>query len=379
MFVLYSSITMEARLSLLFCLLFLSSAFAQITLASPQQPVYPAIFAFGDSFTDTGNLLISQNYSVDQIENYLPYGSTFFHKPTGRFSDGRLVVDFLAQRLRAPLLKPFLLPRSQSGSLAFEDRFVSFAVGGATAQSAVLLKKTLNISSITPFSLDVQLERLEQLLGEIKEVHLPEALIFFGEIGHNDYSYAIISGKPHAEVLSSVPNVITQIKRLLQKLIKDGAKYIVVQGNLPMGCDPLFRRMLNSSPKDKFGCIQSINKMSHKHNKQLQKVLRYLIRKYPDVSIAYFDFEKAYIQVLKRPSVFGFTNTTSPCYDILMVASVPFNITAFQEVKACPHPSKYLNWDGVHLTEAMDKTLTNLFFDEGFVDPYPNFLTKRLG
>jgi len=61
---------------------------------------YAAIFNFGDSLVDAGNLV------VDGIPDYLatarlPYGMNYFGYPTGRCSDGRLVVDFIGTHARA--------------------------------------------------------------------------------------------------------------------------------------------------------------------------------------------------------------------------------------------------------------------------------------
>lgn len=50
---------------------------------------FPAIFNFGDSNSDTGT--VSAAFS----RLLLPYGETFFGKPSGRYSDGRLIIDFL--------------------------------------------------------------------------------------------------------------------------------------------------------------------------------------------------------------------------------------------------------------------------------------------
>lgn len=53
-----------------------------------------ALFIFGDSLYDPGN----NNYintSTDFQANFLPYGKSFFNTPTGRFSDGRLIIDFI--------------------------------------------------------------------------------------------------------------------------------------------------------------------------------------------------------------------------------------------------------------------------------------------
>lgn len=54
-----------------------------------------ALFIFGDSLYDVG----ANNYintTVDFRANFSPYGESFLHKyPTGRFSDGRLLPDFI--------------------------------------------------------------------------------------------------------------------------------------------------------------------------------------------------------------------------------------------------------------------------------------------
>lgn len=55
---------------------------------------FSSIFSFGDSLADTGNLKISSpNETVHFF--FPPYGMTYFHLPTGRCSDGRLVIDFI--------------------------------------------------------------------------------------------------------------------------------------------------------------------------------------------------------------------------------------------------------------------------------------------
>jgi hypothetical protein len=52
-----------------------------------------AVWVLGDSYADTGNL-----GDLGQALThawYDPYGATFPGKPTGRFSDGRVLTDFI--------------------------------------------------------------------------------------------------------------------------------------------------------------------------------------------------------------------------------------------------------------------------------------------
>lgn len=55
---------------------------------------FPAVFNFGDSNSDTGGLVAGVGDRLDP-----PNGQIYFQKPSGRFCDGRLIVDFLSNLL----------------------------------------------------------------------------------------------------------------------------------------------------------------------------------------------------------------------------------------------------------------------------------------
>lgn len=52
---------------------------------------YPAVFNFGDSNSDTGELLVGLGIQLTP-----PNGQNYFKTPAGRFCDGRLIIDFLS-------------------------------------------------------------------------------------------------------------------------------------------------------------------------------------------------------------------------------------------------------------------------------------------
>ncbi|TQE08703.1 hypothetical protein C1H46_005687 [Malus baccata] len=91
------------------------------------QKKHAALFIFGDSVYDPGN----NNYintTTDFQANWFPYGETFFKYPTGRFCDGRLIPDFLAQYAKLPFIPAYLQPGLNNYSNG-----VNFASGGAGA------------------------------------------------------------------------------------------------------------------------------------------------------------------------------------------------------------------------------------------------------
>ncbi|KAF8730705.1 hypothetical protein HU200_016565 [Digitaria exilis] len=373
-----ASSVMPVILSFLF--LVLCHPYAAVSSAGQAPCCYKRLFSLGDSIIDNGNLgAVNPNISALAF----PYGETFFHHPTGRFCDGRVIVDFIAEALRLPFLTPFLAGKTAED---FEHG-ANFAVAGATALSQQFFKDMgLDLTIIPPFSLDVQVEwfkRVLCMLGPTEQERMEimsSSLFLLGEIGGNDYNHPFFQNRSFStEIKPLVPKVIEKIENATKVLIGLGAKTIVVPGNFPVGCIPRYLTMFqsnNSSQYDAAGCIKWLNDFSEEHNNALRRMLKRVASSDPTVTIIYGDYYGAVLEITRSPQKHGFRKDvalTACCGD-----GGPHNSGTLFSCNAtsvlCPDPSTHISWDGLHLTEA-----TYQFVARGMLDgPYavPSILSK---
>lgn len=177
----------------IFIAIFFLSTSLSTDSAEAQSRPFKRIYAFGDSFTDTGNTKNADGPSGFGHVSNSPYGSSFFNHSTNRYSDGRLVIDFVAEALSLPYLPPY---RHYRGNDTFG---VNFAVAGSTAiNHAFFVRNNLTLDA-TPQSIQTQLLWFNRYLdaqgckGGASEckAEFDDALFWFGEIGVNDYAYTL--------------------------------------------------------------------------------------------------------------------------------------------------------------------------------------------
>ncbi|KAL2899938.1 hypothetical protein RDABS01_025020 [Bienertia sinuspersici] len=324
---------------------------------------FEAIYQFGDSLSDTGNL-IRETTGAKTAFARLPYGQTYFHHPTGRCSDGLLMVDYIAMYFHLPLLNPYLASGSDFSYGA------NFAVAGATALDVSYLAARNVSLPLTQSTLSRQIAWFKSLLhskfSNPREIraNLQKALVLMGEIGGNDYNFAFFQGRTLEQVSQLVPHVVRSIKAAVQEVIKLGANYIVVPGNLPIGCVPLYLVKFKSndaSMYDELGCLRDYNIFSKYHNDLLLVAIQELKQEHPNVAIAYGDYYSALTWVITHAPRLGFEQNGSKkaCCSI---GDNPYNYDLKRScgspgVPVCEDPSKTVNWDGIHMTQEGNKNV----------------------
>ncbi|KAL6615697.1 hypothetical protein ACP70R_037967 [Stipagrostis hirtigluma subsp. patula] len=295
---------------------------------------YKRIFSFGDSIIDTGNFAYATGKSPTPVKE-LPYGMTYFNRPTGRVSDGRVILDFYAQALGLPLIPPSL-PEEGSGQF---PNGANFAVFGSTALSPDYFKTKYS------FQVPPETHATKKLLSE--------SLVVMGEIGGNDYNFWLLAKKPRDTPSQYMPDVVARIGAAVQEVIDLGAKTVLVPGNFPIGCVPAylsaFQTQNNTSDYDEHGCLAWFNDFSKKHNQLLVQEAARLRSKNPSVKILNADYYGAAMEFVQNAKNYGIADPLVACCG----GTAPYHTGqgCDKTAKLWGNPANFASWDGIHMTE----------------------------
>ncbi|XVF56513.1 hypothetical protein PTKIN_Ptkin06aG0127300 [Pterospermum kingtungense] len=272
-------------------LVVISSFFSFIPLNNAQilsTCKFDAIYQLGDSISDTGNDI--QRYPSCAYAR-LPYGQTFHNKATGRCSDGLLVINYLALSAEIPFLDAYL---NKDGLF---DHGVNFAVAGATAMSEEVLSKK-NVPFVPAIiSLSEQLDWMFSYFNTTCHFE-----------GGNDYNYAFLGGHTLEQVKPMVPEVVQTIKYAVKRVIGYGATRVIVPGNFPIGCFPIYLTKFqtnDTSAHDELHCLKEFNNFSIYHNHRLQQAISELKEELPNVIIVYANYYNAFLWLFSKANMLG--------------------------------------------------------------------------
>jgi phospholipase/lecithinase/hemolysin len=193
-----------AHPALLLVLLLSSSV---ISSAKRIQPKFSAIFYFGDSVLDTGN---NNRLPTVALANHVPYGRNFpGRKPTGRFSNGRLVPDLLNQRLQLKEFSPPYLDSKLSNNDIMTG--VNFASAGSgfddqTSQLANTLPMSKQVNLFKDYLL-----RLRGIVGDKEASRIIANSLIFISSGTNDFSHYYRSSKKRKMDIGEYQDTVLQM------------------------------------------------------------------------------------------------------------------------------------------------------------------------
>ncbi|KAK8526392.1 hypothetical protein V6N13_017430 [Hibiscus sabdariffa] len=328
---------------------------------------FPAIFNFGDSNSDTGGLSAAFGQAPP------PNGLSYFGSPAGRYCDGRLLIDFIAESLGLPYLSAFL-----------DSVGTNFSHGAnfATAASTIRPQNiTLSRGGFSPISLNVQFyefndfhkrSQVVRKRGGVfetlmpKKEHFSSALYTF-DIGQNDLTAGYFSNMSTDQVKAYVPDVLNQF----QTIIQAG----------PVGCLPYMmdRIPVLASQIDVHGCATPFNDVAQFFNQGLKKTVERLRKDLVDAAITYVDVYSLKYSLISQGRKHGFKKPLRSCCGHGGKYNYNKNLGCGAKVNkhgkevwvgaACEDPSSAVIWDGIHFTQAANKYIFEGIVDGSFSDP----------
>lgn len=325
---------------LLLLLLFLSST--AISSSKRTQPKFSAVFYFGDSVLDTGN---NNHLPTVAVANHAPYGRDFpGKKPTGRFSDGRLIPDLLNERLQLKEFSPpFLDARLPNSDVATGVNFAS--AGSGFNDQTSRLSNTLPMSKQVDLFEDYLL-RLRGIVGDKEASRIVARSLIFISSGTNDFSHYYRSPKKKKMDIGDYQDIVLQMVQVYVKELYDlGGRQFCLAGLPPFGCTPI-QITLSGDPGR--ACVDEQNWDAHVYNSKLQRLLAKLQGSLHGSRIVYVDAYRALVEILENPAKYGFTETSRGCCGTGL-REVALFCNAFTPI--CKNVSSYVFYDAVHPTE----------------------------
>ncbi|KAF8652045.1 hypothetical protein HU200_062988 [Digitaria exilis] len=327
-----------------------------------QRPQVEGMFVFGSSLVDNGNNNFLNGSGVRA--DYLPYGVDFPLGPSGRFSNGRNVIDALGELLRLPgLVPPFADPRTR-GRAALHG--VNFASGGSgildhtgqlTGEVVSLRQQISNFEAVTLPDLRAQLRgdaARVKVKGQdpFQRGYLSKCLFVIGT-GGNDYLLNYFNPRNNGtEGAPPLPeftrSLITKLSDHLQRLYALGARKFVIFSIQPTGCTPVVRAFLNITGA---ACIEPVNNAVALFNSELRRLVDGARSHMPAARLAYIDSYKIIRDMLDHPAKHGVRETGRACCEMSRRSS---GVLCRKRGPVCRDRTEYVFFDGLHPTDAVN-------------------------
>ncbi|XWS42619.1 hypothetical protein CRYUN_Cryun16bG0029300 [Craigia yunnanensis] len=286
-----------------------------MAISTTQVEAARAFFVFGDSLVDNGN---NNFLATTARADAPPYGiDTPSRRPTGRFSNGKNIPDFISDALGSEPILPYLSPKLKGNKLLVGANFASAGIG------------ILNDTGI-----------------QFRIVN--DALVLI-TVGGNDFvnNYFLVPFSPRSlqfKLPDYVRYLISEYKKLLMSLHDLGARKVLVTGTGPMGCVPAELAMRSPSGQ----CAPRLQEASELFNPQLVEMTNGLNDEYGANIFIVSNTNQVAYDFIYNPGAYGFTTSKIACcgqgpYNGLGLCTMLSNI--------CPNRDEYAFWDAFHPSE----------------------------
>lgn len=266
-----------------------------------------------------------------------PYGITFPGRPDGRFSDGRVLTDYIASFLGIPSPLPHKGLKSGKKLLQFG---INFAYGGTGVFNT--LAKEPNMTT--------QINFFQQLLEEkVYTKHDLNSSIALVSLGGNDYATFMATNGSLQGFPTFTETVINQLALNLKRIHGLGVKRIAVTAMEPLGCLPVA-----TASNSYRNCSETENSLANFHNQMLQQTVKKLNNGSGDQVFVIIDLHTAFLSALNlqqnHTGISKFENPLKPCCVGVDRGYSCGNVdqSGAKKYTVCDKPQLSFFWDMIH-------------------------------
>ncbi|CAN0903326.1 GDSL esterase/lipase At5g33370 [Linum grandiflorum] len=332
-----------------------------------------AIFAFGSSECDTGN----NNYLATKYRaDFPPYGIDFYptRRPTGRFSNGRILLDSISQRLGLGYILPYLSPDLNGEWLL---RGASFASAGVGIWNATSVQFGYLIRIYQQFLYFEQYRRrVVAMIGEEETQYFIEKSIFIISHGSADflnYYYNYMDDKAdrspadYRSQYDGLPDeyvtlLLLEFKKILIRMYELGGRRILVEGPGPVGCYP---KVLAAAAKrkkskgDSGRCDEKLQSVVAAYNAHLMQLTTQLNSDLGSQAYFFVNVFSFGNDINSNPRAYGFaTSRVACCGQGAYNGEGPCTVAS----DLCPDRDVYVFWDSIHPTQRVVELIADQIF-----------------
>ncbi|KXG30790.1 hypothetical protein SORBI_3004G243500 [Sorghum bicolor] len=313
----------------------------------------PAVYVFGDSTVDVGN----NQYLPGNSALQLPYGIDFPHsRPTGRFSNGYNVADFVAKLLgfkRSPPAYLSLTPRT-SRQILRGLRGVNYASGGSgildTTGNTITLTKQIEYFAATKSKMVANSGSGSSSSSSVDEL-LSKSLFLISDGGNDMFAFLQRNGTA-SEVPSLYADLLSNYTRHVRALHGLGARRFGIVDVPPLGCVPSVRATSPDGGASR--CVDAANALAKGFNDALRAALANLTASgaLPGARYSVGSSYSVVSHFTAHPAAAGFREVASACCG---GGRLNAQTGCTPNATYCSDRGEYLFWDGVHGTQATSK------------------------